>query len=160
MPTASSLEVEFKGDNCSATAGLAQMQVSARMALRAPDSRLFSPPACLPANWQWFRRSAVVAEGGRRGFSDPRRVSHESCGPRIAPKAFCTCRTRWPSSAPFTTARPAMRSLCPPMNLVALCTTMSKPSSSGRCNTGDMKVLSVIARSRVIGRSRRPRRDR
>src|SRR5690606_13747 len=39
---------------------------------------------------------------------------------------------------------PAVRSLCPPRYLVALCTIMSIPKSPGRWLMGDAKVLSHI----------------
>ncbi len=53
------------------------------------------------------------------------------------------CRTR---SIHFLlpAAAPAITSECPLKYFVALCTTMSKPKSIGRCSSGVANVLSMI----------------
>ena len=78
-----------------------------------------------------------------------RRAARGSCrtGPAIAPTAFCRKPSRsrsasWRGSLP-TTATPPITSEWPFRYLVVECTTMSKPSSSGRCTHGLAKVLSA-----------------
>ncbi len=80
----------------------------------------------------------------------PRRTRKLSNGPAIAPTAFCRKPSRSRSGAsrspPPTTAMPPITSEWPLRYLVAEWTTMSKPSSSGRCTQGLAKVLSAAQR--------------
>ncbi len=73
----------------------------------------------------------------------PRNVRKLSKAPPVRPSALahqasCSC-----SSFVFATTAPPTQSLWPLMYLVVECTTMSAPSSSGRCHAGDRKVLST-----------------
>ncbi|MNY02362.1 hypothetical protein D3C86_1349330 [compost metagenome] len=74
----------------------------------------------------------------------PRRVRKASNGPAMAPTAFCRKPRRSASSAFCpTTAMPPITSEWPLRYLVVECSTMSKPSSSGRWIHGLAKVLSA-----------------
>ena len=55
-----------------------------------------------------------------------------------------------PSFASFTTTRPAIRSECPPIYLVALWKTISAPKSKGFCEAGEANVLSTTRRAPVL----------
>ena len=63
----------------------------------------------------------------------PRSNNQESWGPRMAPKEFWITFNLLPSSSVRVTAKPAIKSLWPPRNLVPLCSTMSKPKAIGCC---------------------------
>ena len=73
----------------------------------------------------------------------PRKARKLSNGPATAPIEFCRCPMRPASASSSTTATPPTMSECPLMNLVAECTTMSQPNSSGRCRYGVANVLST-----------------
>ena len=47
-------------------------------------------------------------------------------------------------SSSLATTNPAIISLCPPRNFVALCNVISIPKSSGLCKYGVINVLSII----------------
>ncbi len=70
----------------------------------------------------------------------------------MAPIAFCRKPIRSPTSAERQITAPPIESEWPFRYFVVECTTTSAPSSSGRCSTGDAKVLStttMISRSRT-----------
>ena len=76
----------------------------------------------------------------------PRRTSHASNGPRIAPSAFCTNFSHSMSSSRVATTTPPTLSLWPLRYFVVLCTTRSAPNSIGRWMYGLAKVLSTTSR--------------
>ena len=73
----------------------------------------------------------------------PRSTSHESNGERIAPTAFCKKPICSAISSEFDTTTPPTESECPFRNFVVECTTISAPSSMGRCRYGEQNVLST-----------------
>ena len=76
----------------------------------------------------------------------PRRTSHASNGPRIAPAAFCTNFSHSMSSSRVATTTPPTLSLWPLRYFVVLCMTRSAPNSIGRWTYGLAKVLSTTSR--------------
>ncbi len=77
----------------------------------------------------------------------PRSTSQESNGLRIAPAAFWMNFSHSMSSSRVAITMPPMLSLCPLRYFVVLWTTMSAPSSMGRCRHGLAKVLSTTSRA-------------
>ena len=76
--------------------------------------------------------------------TSPRMQSHASNGAIVPPVSIAVSRSAaHPSRDPHTT--PAIRSLCPPMNLVAECRTYSNPHRDGLARKGDANVLSTTA---------------
>jgi hypothetical protein len=63
----------------------------------------------------------------------PRRTSHASNGPGTAPSEFWRNARRSAIVGSFVQAKPPTRSEWPPRYFVVEWTTMSAPSSSGRC---------------------------
>src|SRR5690606_6094119 len=64
-------------------------------------------------------------------------------GAPVMPKQLAHHFNSSPSCTLLHTNTPPTISLWPLMYLVVECTTMSAPSASGCCNTGDKKVLST-----------------
>jgi hypothetical protein len=73
----------------------------------------------------------------------PRSTSQQSNGPGTAPSDFCRNCNRSATVGSLVAAKPPTTSECPPRYFVVECTTMSAPSSSGRCRYGVAKVLST-----------------
>ena len=134
-----------------------------RMRRAARDSARARPAAAARASAR--SRSALRAVRSMRSASvfTPRSARKQSNGPAIAPTAFCRKPSRSRSSAwrrsPPTTATPPIMSEWPFRYLVVECTTMSKPSSSGRCTHGLAKVLSATAEDAALARDLGDRRQ-
>ena len=73
----------------------------------------------------------------------PRSVRKLSKAAPVTPVALAHQASCWWSSADAATTAPPMTSLWPLRYLVVEWTTMSAPSASGCCSTGDRKVLST-----------------
>ena len=109
----------------------------ARVAKTSPRRRVRPAPRPRPARWLEWRsmRSSSV----RR----PRSTRKQSNGPGTAPIAFCRNLSRSKRSSRDVASTPLTVSEWPARYLVALWKTMSAPSSSGCCDSGEANVLST-----------------
>ena len=73
----------------------------------------------------------------------PRSTRKQSNGERIAPIAFCRNPIFSAISSELEITAPPTESECPLRNFVVECTTISAPSSIGRCKYGEQNVLST-----------------
>ena len=130
-----------------------------RVLRMAGEARVDAPRATFGCALQPAARcsSALAQCRSMRSASvfTPRSARKLSNGPAIAPTAFCrkpSARATVAALVAPTTATPPTTSEWPFRYLVVECTTMSKPSSSGRWQYGLAKVLSATVRMpRALG---------
>ena len=73
----------------------------------------------------------------------PRSARNASIGPGTAPTAFTRNPTASIKPGSLVMTAPPIRSECPPMYFVTLCTTTSAPRANGCWSAGDANVLST-----------------
>jgi hypothetical protein len=91
-------------------------------------------------------RTAAEAKPQGQGAQAAQR-QEASRAPGVAPDRPRRWRRRPARAGSRAMVRSDSRSEWPPMNLVALCTTMSAPRARGCCSSGVAKVLSIPARA-------------